>query len=66
MSASSNPIEFNINPQSFGGGTAQQLLDNPSGVAQMALAPAVTAIGVFATAVISIKLIQAIISSLQK
>ncbi|WP_342597398.1 hypothetical protein VKI21_02290 [Cyanobacterium aponinum UTEX 3222] len=65
MSASDKPIDFNINPQSFTG-SADQLLDNPAGFATTALTPAVTAIGVFATAVISIKLIQAIISSLQK
>jgi hypothetical protein len=66
MSTTNEPIQFNITPQNFGGGSAQQLLDNPASFAQTALTPAVAAIGVFATAVISIKLIQAIISSLQK
>lgn len=66
MSASGNdPIQFNIAPQNYGG-SIDQLLGSPASFAQTALTPAVAAIGVFATAVISIKLIQAIISSLQK
>lgn len=63
--SSNDPIQFQIAPQNFGG-SINELLDNPAGFAQTALTPAVAAIGVFATAVISIKLIQAIISSLQK
>lgn len=65
FSVNDKPIDFQINPQNFTL-TAEQMLDNPAGAATTMLTPITGAIGVFATAVISIKLIQAIIESLQK